>query len=85
MTTRTDRYRLIDELPEGELPAAQRFLEGLQSGSHDPLLEALLQAPWDDEPETEEERAAVAEAHEDLRAGRVVSHEEARRRLLGHP
>lgn len=85
MTTRTDLYHLIDELPEGELPAAQRLLEGLCSEKHDSLLLALLQAPWDDELETEEERTAVREAKQDRAAGRVVSHDEARRRLLGHP
>ena len=63
-------HRLVDELPEEELGAAERYLEYLRDQG-DPLLRRLLQAPGDDEPETEEERAAVWEAHEDLSAGRV--------------
>ncbi|MHB8576241.1 MAG: hypothetical protein ACYDCQ_13025, partial [Dehalococcoidia bacterium] len=45
----------------------------------DPLERALLTAPFDDEPETDEERAAVAEAREDIAAGRVMSGAELRR------
>jgi hypothetical protein len=41
----------------------------------------LRDAPVDNEPETDEERAAVAEAREDLAAGRAVSHEQIRREL----
>jgi hypothetical protein len=48
-----------------------------------PLFEALRNAPIDDEPETEEERAAIEEAIEDERAGRLIPHEEVRRRWLG--
>ena len=40
---------------------------------NDPVLAALLNAPEDDEPETEYERQAVAEGMADLAAGRVVS------------
>ena len=39
----------------------------------------LRDAAVDDEPDTGAERAAVAEAHEDLAAGRVISHEHIRR------
>ena len=39
----------------------------------DPVLAALLNAPEDDEPETEYERDAVAEGMAELEAGRVVS------------
>jgi hypothetical protein len=35
----------------------------------DPALYALLTAPYDDEPETEDERAAVEEARAAVRAG----------------
>lgn len=83
MTIRDTLYRLIDELPECELMAAQQLLKYLQAGRQDSLALKLLSSPWDDEPETEEERAAVQEAKEDRAAGRVVSHKEARRRLLG--
>jgi hypothetical protein len=79
MTTKDDIHRLIDELPESNLPDALRLLEGLRCGDDDPVLKALLLAPLDDEPETDEERLAVEEAMEDLRQGRVVSMEEIKR------
>jgi hypothetical protein len=47
------------------------------------VLRALREAPLDDEPETDEERAAIAEAIEDERAVRLVPHDEVRRRWLG--
>lgn len=77
MTTKADR--MIDDLPDADADAeaVARFVRKLC----DPLCRRLMEAPEDDEPETEEERAAVAEAWEDLRAGRVVSDEELRREL----
>lgn len=80
---RADLRRLVDQLPEGELHAARRFLEYVLYHG-DPVLRAFKEAPLDDEPESEEERAAVEEARQDFAAGRVVSHEEVKRRLLGH-
>jgi hypothetical protein len=47
----------------------------------DPLARALADAPLDDEPYTDEERAADAEALADVAAGRGVSTDELRRRL----
>jgi hypothetical protein len=44
---------------------------------------SLENAPIDDEPLTQEEERALAEAERDLAEGGVVSHAEARRRLLG--
>jgi CO dehydrogenase/acetyl-CoA synthase beta subunit len=78
MTIKEELHRLVDELPESESHAAKRFLEYLRNMG-DPVLRAMLEAPEDDEPETEEERAAVAEAQEDFKAGRVVSHQELKR------
>ena len=49
----------------------------------DPVLKALRDAPPDDEPLMEEDVAALEEAYEDLAQGRVFSHEEVWRRLLG--
>ncbi len=56
----------------------------LLSGEH-PAIVALRNAPIDDEPETEEERAAVEEAKEDVRQGRVVSHPAVRASWLAKP
>jgi hypothetical protein len=78
MTIKEDLYRLVDELPESELHAAKRFLEYLRNMG-DPVLRAMLEAPEDDEPETDEEKAAIAETKEDFKSGQVVSHEELKR------
>ena len=74
MSTREALYRLIDELPERELREAERLLKALRID--DPLLRALETAPWDDEPETDEERAAVQEAREALARGEVIPDDE---------
>ena len=66
-----------------QLELAVRLLEYLRNRGKDPVISALLRAPQDDEPETPEEAAVVREAYKDISAGRVVSHEEARRRLIG--
>jgi hypothetical protein len=80
MSTRDSFHRLIDELPESELTAAERFLNYLRATA-DPVLRALLEAPLDDEPETEDERRAVQEAREELGRGEVRRLEEVRREL----
>jgi len=72
MTTRETLRKMVDLLPESEWEAARRVLEE-RLAKHDPVLRAFLNAPEDDEPETEEERAAVEEAYEELKSGRVVS------------
>ncbi|MBI4339529.1 MAG: hypothetical protein HY680_06205 [Chloroflexi bacterium] len=78
--TRTALRNLIGQLPESELLAAHRYLCYLRDEG-DPFLRALKNAPIDDEPETEEERKAVAEAWEDVRAGRVFTLDEVKREL----
>ena len=80
MTTRETLHKMVDLLPESEWEAARRVLEE-RLAKHDPVLRAFLNAPEDDEPESEEERAAVEEAYEELKAGRVVSDEELKREL----
>ena len=71
--TREELYRLIDDLPENELLTARRFLQFLHRVRGDPLVRALLEAPWDDEPETSEEVMAVQQAREQRARGEVVS------------
>jgi len=80
MTTREELHRLVDELPERDLPLAQRLLYGLHFDEDDPLLRALLLAPWDDEPESPAEAEFVRKAREARAAGAVTTHAEARRR-----
>ena len=83
MSVREEVRRLVDELPESELPTARRLLEALHLLGRDPRQLALDLAPWDDEPTTAEEEAGVAVAYEELARGEVVSAEEAKCRLLG--
>jgi hypothetical protein len=80
MATKNSLHRLIDELPESELAAAERFLHYLRATA-DPVLRALLKAPPDNEPETEEERQTAQEAREELARGEVRTLEEMRRDL----
>ena len=82
MTTKETLHKLVDLLPESEWEAVYRVLEE-RMAKHDPVLRAFLNAPEDDEPESEEERAAVEEAYEELRAGEELSHEDVKKRLLG--
>ena len=81
MATKERLHRLVDDLPDSEVTAAGRFLEYLTVAGQDPFLRGLLGAPLDDEPETDGERAAVAEAQAALERGEVVSDDQLRRDL----
>lgn len=72
-------HTLVDELPDDELVAAQRFLEYLRFRSQDPLRAFLDAAPLDDEPVTEKDLAAIREGLADKARGEVVSQEETER------
>jgi hypothetical protein len=74
MTTKEALHRLIDELPDDQ---AERLLDGIL----DPVLRARASAPIDDEPETPDEAAAVAEGIADLEHGDVLTTEQLRREL----
>lgn len=71
--TRDALHDLVNRIPEEELPAATRFLEYLTVS---PAYCAALTASLDDEPVTAGDARAIAVAREDLRDGRVSSHEE---------
>ena len=73
-------HRLVDALPAAELQAAERYLEFLAGHGH-PFVRALLNAPEADEPLSDEDRAALAEARSALEAGDVVSDGELRAEL----
>ncbi len=87
MTDREHLHKLVDALPESDVPALVRIAEALvqttRKVSWEELCELLDSAPEDDELETQEEAAAVAEAREDVKAGRVVTWGDAWKRL-GH-
>jgi hypothetical protein len=69
MTSKQTLYQLIDELPEAVLPEVERYLESVRD---DPVLRAILTAPMDDEPETDEEREDVREARAEAARGELI-------------
>ena len=79
MSNREQAHQLIDRLPEPQLSALVGLLETIV----DPVAAALRNAPDDDEPETEDEKQAVAEARDWLasRGGKGIPHDDAMRRL----
>lgn len=83
MTTTERLHHLVDVLPERELETAARVLEVLaeRPDTVDPVALALALAPEDDEPVTDEDRAAIAEARRDRAAGRGIPMDEVKRRL----
>jgi hypothetical protein len=61
MISRDSLHRLVDNLPESEIPRAERVLQALKETAETPLY-SLEDAPEDDESETSQEASAVAEA-----------------------
>ena len=78
-STRQLAHQLIDRLPDAQLSGLVQFLEIIV----DPVAAALRNAPVDDEPETEDEKRAVAVARDWLQknGGKGIPHAEAMRRL----
>ena len=68
MIARDELRAMVDAIPDDRLPAARDALKQLT----DPVLVAFLNAPEDDEPLTDEDLAAIAEAKADIAAGRTV-------------
>lgn len=58
--TRSHVHSLVDQLPPTQLAALETILQSML----DPLSRKLALAPFDDEPFSEEDRQAVAEADE---------------------
>ncbi len=86
MSTRTrDRlHRLIDELPEQDLPAVEELLANRCKDDH-LFLRKLTEAPEDDEPLTAEEETALREGIDALERGELASHAEVRAELDAPP
>lgn len=66
-------HQLLDRLDASQLPTAVRFLEFMLL---DPVSRAIATAPFDDEPMTDAERQAIAEAGEWLKHNKPIPHEE---------
>jgi hypothetical protein len=82
MTTKVELYHLIDTLPDCELPAVQWFLKYVHSHK-DPVLQALSNAPDEDEIISEEEERLVQEAREEVARHEISSWDEVKQRLRG--
>ena len=67
-------HELIERLAPRQVSAVVGLLEAML----DPVSRAIANAPMDDEPETEEERRAVADSKVwfDQRRGQGIAHEE---------
>jgi hypothetical protein len=67
-------HELIDRLPPSQISEAVGLLESML----DPISRAIANAPFDDEPESEDERQAVAASKAWLaeHPGQGISHEE---------
>ncbi len=79
MTVKEQLHHAIDAMSDAEAIAALRTLA---DASGDPVAWMLAHAPLDDEPETDDERAAVAEADRELAEGaQTVSLEQLKREL----
>ena len=69
LATRENLRNLVDHLPESEILTAQRVLEALTALGNDPLLQALSEAPEDEEDLTPEEEALIEEGRLQLQGG----------------
>ena len=73
-------HQLVDDLPDDEIAAAERYLRSL-CANDDPVLHTVRTAPADDEPLTDEDRAAIAEGRRDIAAGRGIPHQRVLRKI----
>ena len=78
--TKDDLHHLVDDLPDSEVQAAARYIQYLRS-SRDPFVQALLDAPLDNEPETEEELRTADEAWQEYLDGEARPWTEVREEL----
>jgi hypothetical protein len=77
---REELHRLVDEMPDSEVPAARRFLRFLQLTA-DPIVRAFVDAPEDDEPLTEAEGAAIRAAEDEIARGETIPWDQVKREL----
>jgi len=70
--TRQHVHELVDQLDAGQLDAVGRLLEVMT----DPVARSLANAPIETEPVSEEEAAALDEAHASIERGEGIPHEE---------
>ncbi|MCL5256569.1 MAG: hypothetical protein M1319_02095 [Chloroflexi bacterium] len=74
-------HSLVEQLPESQLDAAERVLAYLKVRGEDHLLQALVEAPEDDEIAGAEEDRAADEAWAEYCRGEGRTWEDVRREL----
>ncbi len=79
MTVKELLHQLVDELSEAEADEALRYVASRRE-SGDSFARWLDSRPEDDEPLTTDEEEAIAEADEDIAAGRLIPFEEIKRK-----
>ena len=78
--TRESLHRLVDALPEEDLPTAGRVLEALRA-TGDPVRFALDNAPFDDEPDDDDLDGGLSRAREEAETEPGITTAELRRKL----
>lgn len=78
MSSRNILHQLVDELPVEDLSTAERILQALSATAAPNV--RLEEAPLDLEPDDDDFDGGLTEARADAEAGRVVSHDEVKRR-----
>ena len=81
MSPRQTLHQLLDELPESDLPTVTRVLEALRATVQDPLIRALDQAPYDDEPDDDDFDGGLTEARRDAEEGQGMTTAQLRHEL----
>ena len=76
---REETRRLLELVADEDMPTLARIVRALAA---EPATTSLEDAPEDDEPVTQEDIEAQAEARADVAAGRIYSHEEAKRLIF---
>jgi len=80
MAAREALHRLVDDLPEEDVKTAERLLAALVI-TRDPVLQRLLTAPPDDEPDRDDDDHGLTQARREMQKGDLVSLDEVRREL----
>ncbi len=75
--TRDELHRLVDQVPDTEIPSVARYLR--RRTRRPTLDEVLANAPIDDEPLTDADRAALARARAAAAEGQLIPHSQIRR------
>ena len=79
MSPRDRLHVLVDELPDSDVPTAERVLEALRAA---PASYSLEDAPLDDEPDDDDRDGGLTEARAQADRSELIPHKEAKR-ILG--